>query len=165
MAQEPPKKESYTTVRMTTAAHNFIVKEAKRFKLKNIDYLDAAVNYFALRGLNPVEVEAREGTLIMQQMKRLGDRLFAYMQEEERGILMPMLEELIRIRLTTERVLRLEELVLSTLPEDDLLMKKDKVDQLREQNESAIKNQVQDIFNVAKSKGPGKKTRNNSVVK
>ncbi|KAA5538741.1 hypothetical protein [Adhaeribacter rhizoryzae] len=165
MAIESTKEGSYTTVRMTTIAHTSIVKEAKRFGLKNIDYLDAAVNYFALRGLNPVEVEAREGTLIMQQMNRLGDRLFAYMQEEERGILMPMLEELIRIRLTTERVLRLEELVLSTLPEDDLLRRKEKVDQLREQNDTAIKSQVHDIFIVAKSKGPGKKVSRISEVK
>jgi hypothetical protein len=165
MALESSKKDSYTTVRMTTAAHTSIIKEAKRFRLKNIDYLDAAVNYFAIRGLNPVEVEAREGTLIMQQMKRLGDRLFAYMQEEERGILMPMLEELIRIRLTTERVLRLEELVLSTLPEDDLLSKNEKINQLREQNDTAIKNQVQEIFMAAKSKGPGKKLQPNSIVK
>ncbi|WP_207435945.1 hypothetical protein [Sabulibacter ruber] len=151
MGAEQPEDKGYTTVRMTVGAHEAVVKEAKRFKLKNIDYMDAAIRYFALRGLNPVEVEAREGTLIMKQVQRLGDRLFAYMQEEEQGVLVPMLEELIRVRLTTERILRLEEVLLSTLPEEEMKRKKDKVEQLRLQNETAIQEQIREVLGAGRS--------------
>ncbi|MFB9865678.1 hypothetical protein [Rufibacter immobilis] len=163
MGADSVVKAGYTTVRMSTVAHESIVREAKRFRLKNIDYIDAAIRYFSLRGLNPVEVEAREGTLILQEVKRLGDRLLIYMQEEERGVLLPMLEELVRIRLTSERILRLEEVLLSTFPEEELKGKKGKVEQLRSQNESAIQAQVRSVMELANDHVRGKKPLKNSV--
>jgi hypothetical protein len=44
-------------------------------------YASAAVQYFATRGLDPRETEARKEQLIMQQIKKLGDRVFGFMQE------------------------------------------------------------------------------------
>ncbi|WP_169788224.1 BfmA/BtgA family mobilization protein [Rufibacter tibetensis] len=149
---------------MSTVAHESIVREAKRLKLKNIEYIDAAIRYFSLRGLNPVEVEAREGTIIIQQIKKLRDQLFAYMQEEERSVLMPMLEKLIKIRLTTERVLRLQEVLLSTKSEEELKGIKEKVEQLRNQNEMAIQAQVKKVVREAKEYAPGKTRQKSSSI-
>ena len=44
-------------------------------------YASAAVEYFATRGLDPRKTEAREGQLIMQQLKKLGDQIFGFLQE------------------------------------------------------------------------------------
>ena len=154
-----PEKSTTTSARLKTGTHSLLTKEAKRLGLTAMEYLDASVKYFGTRGLNPVETEAREGALIMQEVKRLGDRVFSYMQEQERGLLAVMLEEMIRSRLTVERILRLEEIVLSTFKEDELRSKKDKLQALRAKNESAINQQLQVIFDAAKQIAPGKKKK------
>lgn len=154
-----PEKSTTTSARLKTGTHSLLTKEAKRLGLTAMEYLDAAIKYFGTRGLNPVETEAREGALIMQEVKRLGDRVFSYMQEQERGLLAVMLEEMIRSRVTVERILRLEEIVLSTFKEDELRSKKDKLQALRAQNESAINQQLQVIFDAAKQIAPGKRKK------
>ncbi|MBA9079136.1 MULTISPECIES: BfmA/BtgA family mobilization protein [Rufibacter] len=153
------EKTSTTSARLNAVTHHLLAKEAKRLGLSAIDYLDAAVNYFGTRGLNPVEIEAREGALIMQDIKRLGDRIFGYMQEQERGLLSVMLEELIRSRVTIDRVLRMEEIVLSTYKDEELRNGKSKLKALREQNEGAITNQLKLIFDSTKEIAPGKKKK------
>jgi hypothetical protein len=153
------EKSTTTSARLKTGTHALLSTEAKRLGLTAGEYLDAAVRYFGTRGLNPVETEAREGALIMQEVKRLGDRVFSYMQEQERGLLAVMLEEMIRSRVTVERILRLEEIVLSTFKEEDLRSKKDNLQALRAQNETAINQQLQVIFDAAKQIAPGKKKK------
>jgi len=49
----------------------------------------AAIRYFAECSLDPVEAQAREGQLIMAEVKRLGDRVFSCFQEQ--GLLLEML--------------------------------------------------------------------------
>ena len=78
-------------------------------------YASAAVEYFATRGLDPRETEARKGQLIMQQIKKLGDRVFGSLQEQERTLLTAMLEEMLRTHITLDRVLRLNEILVSNL--------------------------------------------------
>lgn len=126
-------------------------KEAKRLKLSQADYTAAAVSYFAQRGLNPAETDSREGQLIMQQVKKLGDRVFSYMQVQERSVLLPMLEEMLRSRITLERVLRMNEVLvnnlssgLQQLTEAQLKLQREALVKLRKQNEDMIEAQLRE---------------------
>ncbi|GAA4389533.1 BfmA/BtgA family mobilization protein [Hymenobacter koreensis] len=129
-------------------------------------YASAAVEYFAARGLDPRETDAREGQLIMQQIKKLGDRVFGFMQEQERTLLTAMLEEMLRTRITLERVLRLNEILvgnlnaqLETLSEAQLQRQQQALQLLRQRNEEAVEKQVKEALEVAKKAGPGKRDK------
>lgn len=98
--------------------HHLLGKESKRLKRTQADYVDAAVSYFAERGLDPVETQTREGQLIMSgighlqgDFKKLGDRVFSYIVEQENTIHIPMLEELVRARVTQEKTLQILQLI------------------------------------------------------
>lgn len=129
-------------------------------------YASAAIEYFATRGLDPRETEAREGQLIMQQVKRLGDRLFGFMQEQERGLLTGMLQEMLRTRITLDRVLRMNEILVSnlnsrleTLSEAQLKQQREALKLLRGRNEEAIKKQTTDALAAASRQGPGRRVK------
>ncbi|RYU84767.1 BfmA/BtgA family mobilization protein [Hymenobacter persicinus] len=129
-------------------------------------YASAAVEYFATRGLDPRETEAREGQLIMQQIKKLGNRVFGFMQEQERTLLTPMLEEMLRTRITLERVLRLNEILvgnlnaqLETLSEAQLQRQQQALLLLRQRNEEAVEKQVKEALEAAQKAGPGKRNK------
>ncbi|UYZ61311.1 BfmA/BtgA family mobilization protein [Hymenobacter latericus] len=126
-------------------------------------YTSAAVEYFATRGLDPRATEAREGQLIMQQIKKLGDRVFGFMQEQERTLLTAMLEEMLRTRITLERVLRMNEILVSnlntqleTLSEAQLQRQQQALQLLRQRNEEAVERQVKEALLTASKQGPGK---------
>jgi hypothetical protein len=109
---------------------------------------------------------AREGQLIMQQVKKLGDRVFGYLQEEERSLLIPMLEEMLRSRITLERVLRLNEILVNQLTqqlsgytEHQLAAQRESLQQLRQQNEAMIERQVNDAVASARATASGQPTR------
>lgn len=129
-------------------------------------YASAAVEYFATRGLDPRETEAREGQLIMQQIKKLGDRVFGFLQEQERTLLTVMLEEMLRTRITLERVLRLNEILvnnlnaqLETLSPAQLQRQQEALKSLRQRNEEAVEKQVRDALQAAQKDGPGKRSK------
>ncbi|GAA4493221.1 hypothetical protein GCM10023172_01530 [Hymenobacter ginsengisoli] len=129
-------------------------------------YASAAVEYFATRGLDPRETEAREGQLIMQQIKKLGDRVFGFLQEQERTLLTAMLEEMLRTRLTVERVLRLNEILvnnlnaqLETLSPAQLQRQQEALKVLRQRNEEAVDKQVKEALDAAQMNGPSKRTK------
>ena len=129
-------------------------------------YTSAAVEYFATRGLDPRETEAREGQLIMQQIKKLGDRVFGFMQEQERTLLTAMLEEMLRTRITLERVLRLNEILvgnlnaqLETLSPAQLQRQQQALKVLRQRNEEAVEKQVREALEAAQKDGPGKRSK------
>ena len=129
-------------------------------------YTSAAVEYLATRGLDPRETEAREGQLIMQQIKKLGDRVFGFMQEQERTLLTAMLEEMLRTRITLERVLRLNEILvgnlnaqLETLSEGQLQRQQQALQLLRQRNEEAVEKQVKEALEAAQKAGPGKRSQ------
>lgn len=158
-----PSNPSVKSVNILMAVHTLLVKEVKRLDLSQADYVTASVRYFAERGLNPIETEAREGQLIMQQVKKLGDRIFGYMQEEERGLLMPMLEEMLRTRITIDRVLRMNEILvqnisekLSQMSEAQLNAHERALSVLRGQNEAMINAQAKEAITEAQKAGPGK---------
>lgn len=127
-------------------------------------YASAAVEYFATRGLDPRATEAREGQLIMQQIKKLGDRVFGFMQEQERTLLTAMLEEMLRTRITLERVLRMNEILVSnlnaqleTLSEAQLQRQQQALQLLRQRNEEAVDKQVKEALLTAQKEGRGKR--------
>ncbi|RSK38908.1 BfmA/BtgA family mobilization protein [Hymenobacter perfusus] len=129
-------------------------------------YASAAVEYFATRGLDPRETEAREGQLIMQQIKKLGDRVFEFMQEQERTLLTPMLEEMLRTRITLERVLRLNEILvgnlnaqLETLSEAQMQRQQQALQLLRQRNEEAVEKQVREALEAARKEVPGQRSK------
>jgi hypothetical protein len=132
-------------------------------------YASAAVEYFAVRGLDPRETEAREGQLIMQQIKKLGDRVFGFLQEQERSLLTGMLEEMLRTRITLDRVLRMNEILVSnlnsrleTLSEVQLKQQQEALKLLRNRNEEAIEKQVSGALTAVKKTGPGRRMKPDS---
>ena len=157
---ERPKRQQ---IRVTPASHASATKAAAACGISLSEYTEAALGYFTSRQLNPVGDVAREGELIMLQVKKLGDRIFSYMQEEERSLLVPMLEEMLRSRVTLDRVLRMNEILVADLNRQLGTMTKEQIEaqreagkHLRAQNEEMIERQVQDAIAGAEKAGPGK---------
>ncbi|QKG55022.1 hypothetical protein [Hymenobacter sp. BRD67] len=100
-------------VTVSGPAHRQVGVESARLGLTRTEYADAAIRYFAERGLNPVEARAREGQLIMAEIKRLGDRVFSYLQEQERGLLLEMVRSQLRQQAVQEQALRVVENLLA----------------------------------------------------
>jgi len=94
-------------------AHRMVGAESARLGITRTEYTDAAIRYFAERSLNPVEAQAREGQLIMAEVKRLGDRVFSYLQEQERGLLLEMVRSQLRQQAVQEQTLRVVENLLA----------------------------------------------------
>ena len=107
-------------VTVSGPAHRQVGAEASRLGLTRTEYADAAIRYFAERGLNPVEAQAREGQLIMAEVKRLGDRVFAYLQEQERGLLLEMVRSQLRQQAVQEQTLRVVENLLAPQAGEEL---------------------------------------------
>ena len=157
---ERPKRQQ---IRVALTSHASATKAAATCGLSLSEYTEAALGYFTSRQLNPVGDVAREGELIMLQVKKLGDRIFSYMQEEERSLLVPMLEEMLRSRVTLDRVLRMNEILVANLNRQLGTMTKEQIEaqreagkKLRAQNEEMIERQVQEAITGAKKAGPGK---------
>lgn len=158
-----PSNPETKSVNVPTLVHRLLSEEAKRLDVSQGEYTAASVSYFAKRGLNPLDTDAREGQLIMQQVKKLGDRVFSYLQEEERSLLIPMLEEMLRTRITLDRLLRMNEILvnqltqqLSTYTEQQLAAQRENLKKLRQQNEEMIERQVKDALSTARNTSPGK---------
>lgn len=156
-------KEQKPQIRVKPTSHSAAAKAAAAFDMSLGEFTEAALDYFTSRQLNPVDDVAREGQLIMQQVKKLGDRIFSYMQEEERSLLVPMLEEMLRSRVTLDRVLRMNEILVASLNQQLGNMTQEQINaqreagkKLRAQNEDMIERQVQEAISGAKNAGPGK---------
>jgi len=160
-------------VRLKAATHKAASAAAVTCKLSLQEYTEAALNHFTSRQLNPVEIEAREGQLIMQelnkqtgltmqQVKKLGDRVFSYLQVQERGLLVPMLHEMLRTRITLDRVLRMNEILvnnltaeLEKLTEPQLARRRESLKKLRQQNEEMVEAQIKQAIDSTKPQPPG----------
>lgn len=156
---ERPKRQQ---IRVALTSHASAAKAAAACGLSLSEYTEATLDYFVSRQLNPVGDVAREGELIMLQVKKLGDRIFSYMQEEERSLLVPMLEEMLRSRVTLDRVLRMNEILvanlnrqLGTMTKEQIEVQREAGKQLRAQNEEMIERQVQEAIASVKKAGPG----------
>jgi len=86
----------------------------------------------------------------MQQVKKLGDRIFSYLQVQERELLVPMLHEMLRTRVTLDRVLRMNEILVNNLTTQlqqltppQLAQRKESLQKLRQQNEDILARQIQ----------------------
>ena len=156
-------KEQKPQIRVKPTSHSAATKAAAKFEMSLGEFTEAALDYFTSRQLNPVGDVAREGQLIMLQVKKLGDRIFRYMQEEERSLLVPMLEEMLRSRVTLDRVLRMNEILVANLNRqlgamtpEQMEAQKEAGKKLRAQNEEMIERQVQEAIAGANKAGPGK---------
>lgn len=112
-ASQPRNSSAVKHLTVSGPAHRLVGAEASRLGITRTEYADAAIRYFAERGLNPVESQAREGQLIMAEVKRLGDRVFSYLQEQERGLLLEMLRFQLRQQAVQEQTLRVVENLLA----------------------------------------------------
>lgn len=152
-------------IRVSSLSHRTASKAAAALQLTLGEYTEASLDYFTSRQLNPVDNVAREGQLIMQQVKQLGDRVFRYLQQEERSLLVPMLEEMLRSRITLERVLRLNEILVNQLTQQlsvytaqQLAAQRENLKKLRQQNEEMIERQLTDALATARAATPGRPT-------
>jgi len=166
-------KEQKPQIRVQSTSHRAATKAAAGFDMTLGEFTEAALDYFTSRQLNPADEVAREGQLIMQQVKKLGDRLFSFHQVQERGLLVPMLHEMLRSRITLDRVLRMSEILVNNLTRqleqltpDQIEKQKASLQKLRQQNEDMIERLVQEALNsttpepLAKSTATGKRGKN-----
>ncbi|GAB3841012.1 BfmA/BtgA family mobilization protein [Hymenobacter jeollabukensis] len=138
----PPKQPA---VRVTPGTHRKATAAADELDLTLQEYADAAIAYFADRGLNPVDARVREGTLIMSQIKKLGDRVFSYLQEQERTLLLTLLETVVRTLVEVGATRRTVELLASQDQEEFAA--------LRKRNNAAIDKDVETILSGVKRPG------------
>jgi|GEM_PF-6302154 len=110
---QPAHSSAVKHLTVSGPAHRMVGAEAARLGVTRTEYADAAIRYFAERGLNPVETQAREGQLIMAEVKRLGDRVLSYLREQERGILLELLRSQLRQQAVQEQTLRVVENLLA----------------------------------------------------
>ncbi|MBT2559260.1 hypothetical protein J7E24_15840 [Hymenobacter sp. ISL-91] len=110
---QPTNGSAVKHLTVSGPAHRLVGAEAARLGLTRTEYADAAIRYFAERSLNPVEAQAREGQLIMAEVKRLGDRVFSYLQEQERGVLLEMLRFQLQQQAVQQQTLRVVENLLA----------------------------------------------------
>ncbi|MBO0360447.1 hypothetical protein J0X19_20970 [Hymenobacter sp. BT186] len=110
---QPSNSSAVKHLTVSGPTHRMVGAESARLGVTRTEYADAAIRYFAERGLNPVESQAREGQLIMAEVKRLGDRVFSYLQEQERGLLLEMLRFQLRQQAVQEQTLRVVENLLA----------------------------------------------------
>lgn len=110
---QPTNASAVKHLTVSGPAHRLVGAEAARLGLTRTEYADAAIRYFAERSLNPVEAQAREGQLIMTEVKRLGDRVFSYLQEQERGVLLEMLRFQLQQQAVQQQTLRVVENLLA----------------------------------------------------
>ena len=94
-----------TTIGVPIDTHQRAVKAAAECGLKIGEYSAAAIDFFAERGLNPKLESTRQTEVIVAEIRKLGHRLFGFLQEQERGVLGPLLEEMVRGRYLQEETL------------------------------------------------------------
>lgn len=70
------------------------------------EFCDAAVAYFAQRGLDPRSDHAREGAQIIGEVRKLGDRLFRFLQVQEQGLLLPLVQQVVQASLRADSARR-----------------------------------------------------------
>jgi hypothetical protein len=82
------RQTKHVLIQATT--HRQAVIVADEFDCTLGEYANAAVAYFAERGLDPRSVKARESVIIIDEIRKSTDRLFRYLQVQEAGLLLPM---------------------------------------------------------------------------
>ncbi|RZK36424.1 MAG: hypothetical protein EOO61_10380 [Hymenobacter sp.] len=93
------------TVNIPLDTHKRAVSASGDCKLKIGEYTAACVDYFAQRGLNPVLESTRQTEILVSEIRKLGNRIFGFLQEQERGVMTPLLQELVRSRFLQEETL------------------------------------------------------------
>jgi signal recognition particle GTPase len=142
-----------TVVKVTAGTHKKASAAAAELDVPLQEYADAAVAYFAERGLNPLSDRVREGVQILTQLQKMGDRVFGFMQEQERTLWMTMFETQVRALLEASVTRRLTEQLISTTREE--------FQQEHQRNNDDIERRLQEIMQAVIRPGQsGKKSQN-----
>ena len=79
--------------------HHRLSKEARRLKLSNKEYVEAAVQFFSDRQLNPQTYQPEATKKMLQEAI---DRLFSYLVHQEKHLLQTLLQEAAKARILSE---------------------------------------------------------------
>jgi hypothetical protein len=109
------------------------------------------VDYFSQRGLNPVLEATRPTEIVVAEIRRLGNRLFGFLQEQERGILLPLLEELVRSRFLQEESVDFSLQTMLKVHEDEAFL-----EQGRERSRKRVQERTDLALAALKDNAPGK---------
>ena len=90
------------SIKIPLNSHKRANEAAAKLGLGLGEFCSAAIDYFAERGLDPTAEMSRPTEVMVAEIRKLGHRLFGFLQEQERGVLLPILAELIRTRALTE---------------------------------------------------------------
>lgn len=140
-----------TTVKMPIDTHKRAVKASDECQLSILDYTAACVEYFAQRGLNPVLESTRATETVVAEIRKLGNRLFGFLQEQERGIMVPLLEELVRSRFLQEETLDYSLQTMVKVYGDEKFL-----EQGRERVRKRVDERTESAVEVLKKAAPGK---------
>lgn len=131
--------------------HQRTVAAARQHKIGIGEYSAAALEYFNQRKLNPVAEQERQTVVLVEEMRKVGNRLFGFLQEQERGVMWPILEELVKARLLQEEVADYSlQILLAVFKESDSLEKGRSV--LRER----VSKRVAEVLQALHETRPGK---------
>nr|WKN34391.1 BfmA/BtgA family mobilization protein [Tunicatimonas sp. TK19036] len=86
-------------VNISDERHRCLTQEAGRFKLSHKEYVEAAIQFFSERQLNPATYQPETTKKILEQAI---DRLFSYLVHQEKQLLKPLLQEAAKARILGE---------------------------------------------------------------
>jgi len=142
-----------TTIRIPVNSHREAVEAAKANKLSVGRFCVAAMHYFAQRGLNPVTEHTRQTEVLVSEIRKVGNRLFGFLQEQERGLFMPLLEELIRARMLQEEAVdfSLQTLLATAGASEETL------ETARLKVKNRVEERVQQVLTTYQKQAPGRR--------
>jgi len=79
--------------------HRRLSEEARRLKLSHKDYVEAAVQFFSDRQLNPQTYQPEATKKMLQEAI---DRLFSYLVHQEKHLLQTLMQEAAKARILSE---------------------------------------------------------------
>jgi hypothetical protein len=136
---------------MPLDTHTRAVQAAEECNLKLIEYTAACVDYFSQRGLNPVVESTRQTEVLVAEIRKLGNRLFGFLQEQERGILAPLLEEIVKGRYLQEETLDFSLQTMVKVYGDEKFL-----EQGRERSRKRVAERTDKALSALKEIAPGK---------
>ena len=86
-------------VNISDESHGYLLREAARLKLSHKDNVEAAVQFFSERQLNPTTYQPEATKEILHQAI---DRLFSYLVHQEKHLLQTLLREASKARILSE---------------------------------------------------------------
>ena len=120
--------------------------------MKMGEFCAAAIDYFCENGLNPQLETTRPTEVVVAEIRKLGNRLFGFLQEQERGILAPLLEELVRSRAMQEETLDFSLQTMVKVYKDETYLEEG-----RKRSKDRVDKKVNSALQELKKASPGKR--------